>query len=135
MSRSALTSWSQLREVEPEVLILALRDADAAGAARALETAVLPPWFDELEAVREGEFFAVDGHGLFSRPGPRVIEGVAVLAELLEPESLRRRRSRSRHGCRWRRWAWPAGASPTADRLTRAMAPRRAFDCLWCGQP
>ncbi len=83
---SVVTSWSQLREVEPEVLILALRDADAAGAARALETAVLPQWFDELEAVREGEFFAVDGHGLFSRPGPRVIEGVAVLAELLEPE-------------------------------------------------
>ncbi len=83
---SAVTSWSQLREVEPEVLILALRDADAAGTARALETAVLPQWFDELEAVREGDFFAVDGHGLFSRPGPRVIEGVAVLAELLKPE-------------------------------------------------
>ena len=83
---SAETTWEQVREVEPQVLVLALRDANAAEAAKALESAPLPDWFDELEAVRDGEFFAVDGRGLFSRPGPRVIEGVAVLAELFEPE-------------------------------------------------
>ena len=38
----------------------------AAGAAGTLQSAELPAWFDELEAVRDGEFFAVDGHGLFS---------------------------------------------------------------------
>ncbi len=69
-----------------QVLVLALRDTDAAGAAAAFEQAVLPEWFDELAAVRDGGFFAVDGHGLFSRPGPRVFEGIAVLAELFEPE-------------------------------------------------
>ncbi|MEA2027206.1 MAG: ABC transporter substrate-binding protein, partial [Chloroflexota bacterium] len=53
---SAETTWEQVREVEPQVLVLALRDADAATAARALESAPLPEWFDELEAVREGEF-------------------------------------------------------------------------------
>jgi iron complex transport system substrate-binding protein len=83
---SATTTWEQLREVEPQVLVLALRDTDAAGAAAAFEQAVLPEWFDELAAVRDGGFFAVDGHGLFSRPGPRVFEGIAVLAELFEPE-------------------------------------------------
>lgn len=83
---SAGSSWEALREVEPQVLILALRDGDAADAARALATAPLPAWFDELEAVREGAFYAVDGRGLFARPGPRVFEGIAVLAELLEPE-------------------------------------------------
>jgi iron complex transport system substrate-binding protein len=83
---SARTSWDALREVEPQVLILALRDGDATDAARALASAPLPAWFDELEAVRDGAFFAVDGHGLFARPGPRVIEGIAVLAELLAPE-------------------------------------------------
>ena len=83
---STLTSWEQVREVEPQVLVLALRDADAAAAARAIEAVALPAWFDELQAVRDGEFFAVDGHGLFSRPGPRVIEGIAVMAELFDPE-------------------------------------------------
>ncbi len=83
---SALTSWEQVRDVEPQVLVLALRDTDAAGAARALDAAPLPVWFDELEAVREGEFFAVDGRGLFAYPGPRVVEGIVVLAELIAPD-------------------------------------------------
>jgi iron complex transport system substrate-binding protein len=83
----ALTvSWQQVRDVEPEVIIVALRDADASAAVDALRSAALPPWFDELEAVREGAFFAVDGHGLFARPGPRVVDGIAALAELFEPE-------------------------------------------------
>jgi len=83
---AALTSWEQVREVEPQVLVLALRDADATGAARALDAAPLPVWFDELEAVREGAFFAVDGRGLFAHPGPRVVEGIVVLAELIAPD-------------------------------------------------
>ena len=83
---SVATTWARVREVEPEVLVLALRDTDAAGAEVALRAAELPRWFDELRAVRDGEFFAVDGHGLFVRPGPRVFEGVGVLAELCYPE-------------------------------------------------
>lgn len=83
---STSTSWEQVREVDPQVLVLALRDADAAGAEARLKGLDLPLWFDELPAVRDGEFFAVDGRGLFARPGPRVIEGIAVLAELCYPE-------------------------------------------------
>mgnify|MGYP001817441850 FL=1 len=83
---SVATTWEQVREVEPQVLVLALRATDAAGAEAALESVALPVWFDELLAVRDGEFFAVDGRGLFVRPGPRVVEGIAVLAELCYPE-------------------------------------------------
>lgn len=36
-----------------------------------------------LRAVREGQVFAVDGHHLFNRPGPRLIESAEVLACLI----------------------------------------------------
>ena len=85
---SAETSWERVRQVDPEVIVLALCGLDADGAARELTLASLPGWFDALEAVREGELFAVDGAGLFLRPGPRVIDGIAVLAELLDPEGF-----------------------------------------------
>lgn len=51
--------------------------------ARALLSA--PPWRD-LRAVREGRVFAVDGHHLFNRPGPRLVESAEVLACLLRPD-------------------------------------------------
>ena len=86
--RSKQTTWDRVREVQPEVIVLALCGYDAMRAAEELGRAHLPPWFDELDAVREGEFFAVDGSGLFSRPGPRVIDGIAVLAELFDPETF-----------------------------------------------
>jgi iron complex transport system substrate-binding protein len=82
------TVWDQVREVEPEVIVLALQDRDADGAASDLAVAALPSWFDDLAAVRDGELFAVDGAGLILRPGPRVIDGIAVLAELFDPEAF-----------------------------------------------
>ncbi len=87
---SALTDWEQVREVEPQVLVLALRDADAAGAARALDAVPLPAWFDELEAVREGEFFAVDGRGLSRLSGPAGDRGHRGPGRAHRPRRLRR---------------------------------------------
>jgi iron complex transport system substrate-binding protein len=86
--RSAETTWEHVRQVDPEQLILALCGFDASRAARELESATLPSWFDGSAAVREGGLFAVDGSGLFSRPGPRVVEGIATLAELFDPEGF-----------------------------------------------
>jgi iron complex transport system substrate-binding protein len=86
--RSVETTWDRVREVAPEQIVLALCGFDATRAAEETTTAALPSWFDDLDAVRDGEFFAVDGSSLFSRPGPRVIEGIALLAELFDPEGF-----------------------------------------------
>ena len=47
-----------------------------------------PDGWAELRAVRDGRVFAVDGSGLFSRPGPRVVDGIEVLAELFDPAAF-----------------------------------------------
>jgi iron complex transport system substrate-binding protein len=82
------TTWERVREVEPEVLVLSLPGCDAAATAARLASVSRPAWFDDLDAVRDGMCFAVDGSGLLLRPGPRLIEGIAVLAELLDPEGF-----------------------------------------------
>jgi iron complex transport system substrate-binding protein len=41
-----------------------------------------PPEWHALRAVRTNRVFAVDASSYFSRPGPRIAEGVAVLADL-----------------------------------------------------
>jgi iron complex transport system substrate-binding protein len=45
-----------------------------------------PAAWDGLAAVRDGRVFLVDGSAYFSRPGPRVIDGIELLAELFDPE-------------------------------------------------
>jgi iron complex transport system substrate-binding protein len=45
----------------------------------------LPPGWDEIPAVRNDRVYAVDANANFSRPGPRLSKGVALLASLLHP--------------------------------------------------
>ena len=87
-ARSAETSWDAVREMDPEQLILAPCGMSALQAAAEYARVPLPDFVADLRAVRDGELFAVDGNGLFSRPGPRVIEGIALLAELFDPEGF-----------------------------------------------
>ena len=44
-----------------------------------------PAAWNALPAVRERRIFAVDANSYFSRPGPRLADGVALLAHLLHP--------------------------------------------------
>ncbi len=44
-----------------------------------------PDGYMNLPAVRERRVFAVDANSYFSRPGPRLAEGVALLAHLFHP--------------------------------------------------
>jgi iron complex transport system substrate-binding protein len=47
-----------------------------------------PPWLGELSAARAGAVYALDGSAYFSRPGPRVIDGVEILAGIMDPDAF-----------------------------------------------
>jgi iron complex transport system substrate-binding protein len=49
-------------------------------------TASFPDGYMNLPAVRERRTFAVDANSYFSRPGPRLAEGVALLAHLFHAD-------------------------------------------------
>jgi iron complex transport system substrate-binding protein len=54
------------------------------------EARVLPElsgWRD-LPAVKSGRVWAVDANSYFSRPAPRLVEGVELLARILHPEAF-----------------------------------------------
>ncbi|MBA3777996.1 MAG: cobalamin-binding protein [Chloroflexi bacterium] len=86
--RSVETTWDQVREVDPEQLLLMPCGLDANATAAEWERLSKPGWFPELRAVRRREVFALDGSAYFSRPGPRVVDGIAMLAELFDPHGF-----------------------------------------------
>ena len=78
-------SWKEVFEAAPEVLVLVpcgFDVASAAGEARGLPA--LPGW-EDLPAVENGRVWAVDANSYFSRPAPRLVEGVEILARTLHP--------------------------------------------------
>ena len=46
----------------------------------------MDPAWQTLRAVRDGRVFAVDGNAYFSRPGPRIVDSLEILAEIIHPE-------------------------------------------------
>ena len=44
------------------------------------------PGWAALPAVRDGAIYVVDGSAYFSRPGPRIVESLEILAGILHPE-------------------------------------------------
>src|SRR5262249_54931448 len=45
-----------------------------------------PASWQSLPAIRDNKIHAVDANAYFSRPGPRLAEGIAILAHILHPE-------------------------------------------------
>jgi iron complex transport system substrate-binding protein len=85
---SARLSWEEIFEAAPEVVVLM---PCGFGTARTLrEARVLPDlvgWSD-LPAVTSGRVWAVDANSHFSRPAPRLVEGVEILARILHPRAF-----------------------------------------------
>jgi iron complex transport system substrate-binding protein len=82
------TTWRSIRDVEPEMLILMPCGFHLDDGVATWRTSRRPPYWKELEAVRRGQVFAVDGSAYFSRPGPRVIAGIEMLAEIFDPDTF-----------------------------------------------
>lgn len=81
-------TWERFVRSEPDVVILMPCGFDAG---RALsEAAVLADkeCWGETPAVRGGRVWAVDANSYFSRPAPRLVDGVETLARILHPESF-----------------------------------------------
>ncbi len=75
-------SLEALLEKNPDVIVLAALDPTLGPGLEAL------PGWSNLRAVREGRVYRVDAD-LVSRPGPRVVDGVELVARLLHPQVFR----------------------------------------------
>ena len=86
--RAAETSWRAVMEVDPDQVLLIPCGRDAQEAAAEWARSSRPAGWEDLRAVRHGEVFALDARAYFTRPSPRVIEGIAMLAELFDPQGF-----------------------------------------------
>lgn len=79
-------AWEAVREYDPEVLILMPCGFSLARSLGELDRLVRLPTWREISAVAARRLYAVDAGAFFSRPGPRLVEGLEILAQILHPE-------------------------------------------------
>ena len=93
--------WQQLADADPDVIITMPCgfDLDRTGAEMYWLTD-RPEW-RKLRAVETGQVYLADGNQYFNRPGPRLVESLRILAEILHPEAF----EPTLEGVAWRRYA------------------------------
>jgi iron complex transport system substrate-binding protein len=83
---SGVMSWDELKHADPEVLIVAPCGFDIKRTRADLAALAGRPGFNDLRAVREKRAYVADGNAYFNRPGPRVVETLEGLIEMIHPE-------------------------------------------------
>ena len=73
-------TWEEVIAARPEVVVVMPCGYDAERALAEAEDHA-----DELAAVKAARIVAVDAAGFFSRPGPRLVDGLELLAHILHP--------------------------------------------------
>lgn len=71
---------------DPDIIIFMPCGYNIKETLKNLPTVTNKPWWNKLNAVREKKVFVVDGNQYFNRPGPRLVESLEILLQLILPE-------------------------------------------------
>jgi iron complex transport system substrate-binding protein len=80
VSRTDIAAWA------PEILIVSPCGFGVEKAVEQTKQLLQQPGWSDLPAVRDHRVFAVNANAYFARPGPRVVDGVELLAHLIHSE-------------------------------------------------
>lgn len=78
--------WAEVLDARPEVVLLMPCGFGVERTLAEYRIAALPAGWAALPAVEHDEVWAVDANSFFSRPGPRLVDGLEILAAILHPD-------------------------------------------------
>jgi len=84
--KSVRIGWEQVRAADPEIVVAMPCGYHLAETVAQFRSLAMPPAWRQLSAVRHGAVYAVDGTAYFSRPGPRLVDGLEILAAIVRGE-------------------------------------------------
>lgn len=83
---SSFIHWDSIWSHDPDRIILMPCGFDIERTLSDIQPLLNQPGWDSLRAVRTGQVYVTDGNQFFNRPGPRIIESLEILAEILHPD-------------------------------------------------
>lgn len=83
---STVIAWEQVVEYSPEVLVIAPCGYKIPRSMVEVDRFASRPGWYNLPAVRNGRVYIADSPAYFSRPGPRIVTGLEILAQIIHPE-------------------------------------------------
>ncbi len=92
--------FDQFAAADPDAIVVSPCGFGIGRSVQELAALTRNPAWPKLSAVRNGRVFVADGNQYFNRPGPRLVESLEILAEILHPELF----SFGHESAGWRRY-------------------------------
>lgn len=83
---STTISWQSIVNVDPDVVFIACCGYDLERTLKDIPVLVKKDEWSRLKAVKQGKVYVTDGNAYFSRPGPRLVDGLEIMAHALHPD-------------------------------------------------
>ena len=79
-------SFEEIVEKDPDVIVVTPCGFDNERTLKEIHLLTGRPGFDKLSAARNGRVYVADGNQYFNRPGPRLVDSLEIMAEMIYPD-------------------------------------------------
>ncbi len=97
---SSWISWEEICQSDPDILVVLPCGFGLKRTREEMYWLTDRSEWSSLKAVKSGSVYITDGHQYFNRPGPRLVESLQILAEIVHPEVF----DPDFEGIGWQRW-------------------------------
>ena len=85
---SPYIDWVDIRLADPEIIVLMPCGFAIERTMKEISIILEQPGFADLRAVKNNRIYIVDGNQYFNRPGPRIVDSIEILAEIINPKQF-----------------------------------------------
>ncbi|SFT27107.1 cobalamin-binding protein [Mucilaginibacter polytrichastri] len=85
---SPYIEWVDIRLTDPEIIVLMPCGFSIERTMKEVGILLEQPGFAELKAVKNNRVYIADGNQYFNRPGPRIVDSIEILAEIINPKQF-----------------------------------------------
>jgi iron complex transport system substrate-binding protein len=85
---SPYIEWVDLRLQDPEIIVVTACGFSIERTLKEIDLLLQLPGFADLKAVKNKRFYIADGNQYFNRPGPRIVDSIEILAEIIYPKQF-----------------------------------------------
>ncbi len=84
---SLKVSWDDILEFAPQIIVIMPCGFNIEDTLREIDTVTSHRYWSQMPASKRGQVYLVDATSYFSRSGPRIVDGLEILAKIIHPEA------------------------------------------------
>ena len=83
---SPFVQWEDIRQANPDIIVVMPCGFSIERTMKEMNILLQLPGFSELSAVKNNRLYLTDGNQYFNRPGPRIVDSLEIMAEIMHPK-------------------------------------------------